>query len=173
MNIPVSVNLEEVHSIDIAEFQQVVAAYWQELMPHAPVIQDADRQIAYFKECFTWSGGNHHPHWALGAGRRVGFVSFAIDLDRHTASIDDFYVLPAERRHGFGSAMVQALYGHFDQLGIELIELNVRRDNPNALAFWEAQGFRVALYRLRQYRDPKTGTAFVGALSSDFAEQVS
>ena len=52
--------------------------------------------------------------------------------------------------------------------GVELIECNVRRDNPQALAFWEAQGFRIALYRLRQYRDPKRGTSYVGALSSDF-----
>ncbi|MBV7330555.1 hypothetical protein KFU94_20385 [Chloroflexi bacterium TSY] len=53
-------------------------------------------------------------------------------------------------------------------MGIEQIELNVRRDNPEALAFWQAQGFRIALYQMRQYRDPQTGQSFIGALSSDF-----
>ena len=51
---------------------------------------------------------------------------------------------------------------------MELVDLNARRDNPQALAFWAAQGFRIALYRLRQYPDPKTGEAYIGALSSDF-----
>jgi len=54
---------------------------------------------------------------------------------------------------------------------VQLIELNVRRDTPQALAFWESQGFRIASYRLHQYRDPKTGTSYIGALSSDFAEE--
>jgi ribosomal protein S18 acetylase RimI-like enzyme len=48
-------------------------------------------------------------------------------------------------------------------------ELTLRRDNPQALAFWEAQGFRIAHYLLRQYRDLQTGELFIGALSSDFA----
>jgi ribosomal protein S18 acetylase RimI-like enzyme len=60
------------------------------------------------------------------------------------------------------------LLSHLDRLGVEQIDLNVRHDSPAALAFWEAQGFGIAVYRMRQYRDPKTGTAFVGALSSDF-----
>jgi hypothetical protein len=37
------------------------------------------------------------------------------------------------------------------------------------LALWEAQGFRIAHYLLRQYRDPQTGELFIGTLSSDFA----
>ena len=52
--------------------------------------------------------------------------------------------------------------------GIRQLDLNVRRDNPNALSFWEAQGFGIAGYRLRMYRDPETGTAYKGVLSSDF-----
>lgn len=99
----------------------------------------------------------------------MGFVAYAVDEARKSASINDFYVVPEARRRGYGAAMVQAVYAQLDQLGVELVELNVRRDNPQALAFWEAQGFRIALYRLRQYRDPKTGKAYIGTLSSDFA----
>lgn len=46
----------------------------------------------------------------------------------------------------------------------------MRRDTPEALAFWEAQGFGIAGYRMRMYRDPKTGKAFKGVLSSDFED---
>jgi len=56
---------------------------------------------------------------------------------------------------------------------VERVDLDVRRDNPQALAFWQAQGFGIAAYRMRIYRDPDSGTvrssaaAYVGALSSD------
>jgi ribosomal protein S18 acetylase RimI-like enzyme len=168
MQNPVKVTLAQVKTADIPEFREMVAAYWQALMPHAPVIQDPDQREAYFRERFTWTGGNRHPHWALLAGQRIGFISFEVCEAKRSASVEDFYIVPAERRKGYGSAMMRALYDCLDMLGVELIELNVRRDNPAALVFWETQGFRIASYRLRQYRDPKTGTAFIGALSSDF-----
>jgi N-acetylglutamate synthase-like GNAT family acetyltransferase len=74
----------------------------------------------------------------------VGFVAYAVDEARKSASINGFYVVPEARRRAYGAAMVQAVYAQLDQLGVELVELNVRRDNPQALAFWEAQGFRIA-----------------------------
>lgn len=160
--------LERVSPEDIAEFQRMVEAYWQELMPLAAVIQDMEQRKVYFGKCFTWEAGNRHPFWAMIDGRKVGFISFEVSLENKSATVDDFYVALIERRKGYGAAMVRALYAHLDKLGIELIELHVRRDNPDALSFWEAQGFRIALHRLRQYRNPKTGTGFIGALSSDF-----
>ena len=96
-------------------------------------------------------------------------MAYAVDEAKNSARIDDFYVMPEARRQGYGSAMVKAVYAQLDRLRVELVELNVRRDNPQALAFWEVQGFRIALYRLRQFRDPKAGTSYIGALSSDFA----
>ena len=64
--------------------------------------------------------------------------------------------------------MVKWVFAHLDNMGVERIDLDVGRDNPEALSFWQAQGFGMAGYRRRQYRDPGSGTAFVGALSSDF-----
>jgi ribosomal protein S18 acetylase RimI-like enzyme len=161
--------LEKVPLTDIRDFRRIVEAYWQEVMPQSDVVKNPDRREAYFRECFTWAGGNRHPYWAVADGRSVGFVAYAVDAAKQSASIDDFYVVPEARRQGYGAAMVQALYAQLDMLGVALVELNVRRDNPHALAFWEAQGFRIALYRMRQYRDPKSGTLYIGALSSDFA----
>lgn len=162
-------HLEKVHLNDILDFRRIVKAYWQEVMPHSDVVNDPDRRETYFRECFTWAGGNRHPYWAVAEGRRVGFVAYAVDEAKKTASINDFYVMPQERRRGYGAAMVQAVYAQLDKRGIERVELDVRRDTPQALAFWEAQGFRIAQYRMRQYRDPKTGQSYIGALSSDFA----
>jgi ribosomal protein S18 acetylase RimI-like enzyme len=58
-----------------------------------------------------------------------------------------------------------------DDLGVEAIDLHVRRDNPAALQFWQAQGFMIGHYQLKQYRDPEKRVGFVGALSSDFTEE--
>lgn len=161
-------DLETVQLTDIHDFRRLVEAYWQEVMPQSDVVQNPERREAYFRECFTWAGGNRQPYWAVTDGRRVGFVVYTVDAAKHSADIHDFYVVPEARRQGYGAAMVQAAYAQLDRHGVKLVELNVRRDNPQALAFWEAQGFRIALHRLRQYRDPKTGTSYLGALSSDF-----
>ena len=97
----------------------------------------------------------------------MGFFAYDLSEDSKSVFIGNFYVVPRERRKGHGTAMVQWLFSHLDGLGVERIDLHVRRDNPGALAFWQAQGFGVADYRMRQYRDPERGTAYVGALSSD------
>ncbi len=162
------VTLGRISISEIEDFRRMAYDYWQELMPHAPVNRDDECRQAYFLKTFIWSEGNHHPFWALVDGRRVGFVSFEAGLEKKSAYVNDFYITPDERRKGYGAATVRALCNHFDALQIEMIELNVRRDNPRALAFWEAQGFRIGSYRMRQYRDPATHTGFIGALSSDF-----
>ena len=138
-------------------------------MPHADAVTDPLRRAAYFESQFAWAGDGRRLHWAVESREKVGFVSVSVDCAAHTAFIEDFYIFPAMRRKGHGRAAVQALYTQLDALGVTQVELNVRRDAPQALAFWEALGFRIASYRLRQYRDPAAHQSFVGALSSDFA----
>src|SRR5215216_4788504 len=130
------VSLERVSPADILDFRKRVEEYWEELMPYAAVIKDQKSREAYFRECFTWDGGNHHPHWAIADGQRVGFASFEVSPATKSATIASFYVFPNERRKGYGTALMQALYEQFDKLAVELVELNVRRDNPGALKFW-------------------------------------
>ncbi len=163
------VQLQRIQPTDRARFQQMVEAYWQEIMPGAAVIQTEERRLAYFQEEFPLDRDEHWIQWALTQKEPVGFVAVTLTAARKAAMIEDFYVLPTERRRGYGAAIIHALYQQLDSAGVELVELNVRRDTPQALAFWEAQGFRIALYRMRQYRDPAAGKSFVGALSSDFA----
>ena len=160
-------SIEKVDMEDLARFRKMVEAYWQELMPQASVLRDPGQREAYFQEQFAWEGGNNHPYWAMVDDCRVGFVAFEVSEEQKRAKVNNFYVVPEKRRQGYGTAMVQWLFSYLDGLGVERIDLDVRRDNPKALSFWQAQGFGVAGYRLRQYRDPESGTAFVGALSSD------
>lgn len=160
-------SVEKVNAADLVRFRRMVEAYWQELMPSASVVRTPERRCAYFEEQFAWDGGNNHPRWTVVDGEPLGFLAFEVFEIEKRASISNFYVVPGRRRRGYGTAMVQWLFSHLDSLGVERIDLNVRRDNPEGLAFWEAQGFGIAGYRLRQYRDPGSGTALPGALSSD------
>jgi ribosomal protein S18 acetylase RimI-like enzyme len=160
--------VEQVDPADAGAFREMAEAFWKELMPHADAIQTPARRDAYFRQAFGWDGEDDHPHWARVDGRRVGFLSFCTDVGQRRARVSNLYVVPEERRKGYGTAMVRWLCGHLDALGVERIDLDVRRDNPDALAFWRAQGYGVAGYRMRQYRDPVRGVAYEGALSSDF-----
>lgn len=160
--------LKKIKLDSFPNFKKMVVAYWQELMPHSDLIQSHEGRENYFQERFPVEDASLNLFWAVENGRKRGFVALSVNAAKHSAMIEDFFVLPDFRRQGHGSAMVKALSLEMDNLGIELIELTVRRDNPQSLAFWEAQGFRIALHRLRQYRDPKQGISYIGALSSDF-----
>lgn len=158
--------LSYVPNHELASCRPNLEAYWQELMPHADVIKDSASRDRYFQERFV--EGGFELYVALEGTKQVGLLAVAVDDAKQSAVIEDFYVFPQSRRRGCGRAMVAALYTLLDLRNITQVELYVRRDNPQALAFWEAVGFRIGSYRMRQYRDPKMGQSFVGALSSDF-----
>lgn len=160
--------LETVCDANVNEFQQMAYAYWQEIMPHSHVVKNEERLETYFQERFPLRKADLQLFFGVEDGLKIGFVAFETNEETHSAMIEDFFVVPATRRRGYGTAMVKAIFSKMNQLGMTLVELTVRRDTPEALAFWEAQGFRVALYRLRQYRDPVQGKAYIGGLSSDF-----
>ncbi len=136
-------------------------------MPFSDVANDSTRMDSYFEEQYRWDKGNHHPLWAVSLGIQVGFVTYEVQMKSQFARINDLYVSTNHRRKGYGAEIVRLVLCHFDELGVEQIDLNVRRDNPHALEFWQAQGFGIASFRLRMYRDPKSKTAYTGALSSD------
>ena len=151
--------IELVDPKDLAHFKAIAEAYWNEMMPKSPMLQDPDRKEANFQYCFAWDGGNRHPHWALVNGEPVGFMAFEVNTRERRAAIHDFYIRPSSRRQGYGTAMVAWLLAELDAHGVEQIDLNVRQDNPPSLAFfWQAQGFGIAGYRLRQLRNPEMGT---------------
>ena len=160
------INFKRVIPADQNRFRPLVEAYWLEIMPHADTVCTSDSRDSYFADRFPLSSTEPRVFWGLSEGSPVGFISFSISGTR--AEINDFYVVPAKRRRGIGTFLVKSTIEITDSLGIDRIDLNVRRDNPEALKFWEAQGFMIGHYELIQYRDPKKRVGFLGALSSDF-----
>ena len=160
------INFKRVIPADQNRFRPLVEAYWLEIMPHADTVCTSDSRDSYFADRFPLSSTEPGVFWGLSEGSPVGFISFSISGTR--AEINDFYVVPARRRRGIGTFLVKSTIEITDSLGVDRIDLNVRRDNPEALKFWEAQGFMIGHYELIQYRNPKKRVGFLGALSSDF-----
>lgn len=147
---------------------EMAVEYWAEIMPHARVVADSLQMEKYFESEFT--GSNRLFFWGASHGARVGFISYEVYGEKRSARIANIYVQGSFRHRHYGTRMVRSVLRRLDELGIEQIDLNVRRDNPIALAFWQSLGFGIAGHKLRMYRDPEKGIAFVGALSSDFAD---
>ena len=164
----VFIEFERVLPSDEDRFRPMVEAYWLETMPTADTVCASDRRDAYFADRFPLSSSGPRVFWGLSEGSPVGFAS--VSISGTNAKINDFYVVPSRRREGIGSFLVQTVTEITDSLGVDRIDLNVRRDNPNALKFWESQGFMIGHHELTQFRDPDERIGFRGALSSDFAE---
>lgn len=76
--------------------------------------------------------------------------------DGHRGWINYLAVDPAERRKGFGRAMMERAERALELLGCPKINLQVRRENPEAIIFYERIGFRedaVASFGKRLERD--------------------
>ena len=149
---------------DTRLLRRMADSYWDELMPTADTVCTPQARSAYFSERF--GDKSSQAYFAEVGDRVTGFIRTTVDGKR--ATITDFYVDRGERRKGVGRAMVRAVLAVFDGLGMEEVTLGVRRDTAGALAFWQANGFMIGHYELKQFRDPSTGRAFCGALSSDF-----
>jgi ribosomal protein S18 acetylase RimI-like enzyme len=135
------------------ELRTMAVAYWLELMPHAPVIQDPQRREGYFQNRFRFDTPESTLWWAMIDENRAGFarIDLALDHDGPWAEIQDFYVAEEWRGQGTGRAFAKCLVEWLRAHDVVRIDLHVRSDNPRALAFWQAVGFEMASYRLRTY----------------------
>jgi GNAT superfamily N-acetyltransferase len=135
------------------ELRELVDAYLVELMPRAPVVQDAHRRAGYFDSQFHFDAPDVKLWWAISGTSKIGFarIDLAADHDGLWANIRHFYIEEAWRRQGNGRAFAHCLVDWLRQQGVGRIDLHVRQDNPRALAFWNNVGFDLASYRLRRY----------------------
>lgn len=148
-----SVTIQAIREDERDALRAMAEAYWLELMPHAPVIQDPQWREAYFQSRFRFDAPESTLWWALIGENKVGFarVDLASDHDGCWAEIRDFYVAEAWRGQGNGRAFAQCLVEWLRENDVVRIDLHARSDNPRALAFWQAVGFELASYRLRTY----------------------
>ncbi len=89
--------------------------------------------------------------WIVADGERAGLMQVRTDerwLDptQAVAQISEFYVLPAFRRRGVGTAAVEALLEEHRGRGTVEVQADILRDNGPARAFWARLGFETMMY---------------------------
>ena len=108
-----TIALREITTEEQDELRAMVAAYWAELVPDAPVAHDPRRAAAYFAEHFRFGDDTVSLWWVLVDAAKVGFVR--VDRwsteDERGGFIRDFFIGPDVRRRGVGTAVVQAIRG--------------------------------------------------------------
>lgn len=84
----------------------------------------------------------------IATGRLVTLPGF-FEISRR-GHIQDVYVRPAFRRRGIGRKMVEEILTWMRRNRVNLIELTVATDNPEAIRFWEALGFSTYMVHMRK-----------------------
>jgi ribosomal protein S18 acetylase RimI-like enzyme len=79
------------------------------------------------------------------AGDAIGYLFlsyyFSLEFGGPTAFIDEFFIDPAHRGHGFGTKVILEVVEAARGLGIRAIQLEVERSNARAAALYTRLGF--------------------------------
>ena len=78
-----------------------------------------------------------------GEEQHIGYLWYKSDAERRSAYIYDFYLFPAFRGQGFGSASMKLLEEKLEHEGFIQITLRVAAENQQARHVYEANGFAV------------------------------
>ncbi len=75
------------------------------------------------------------------AGYLLAVFVFSLEHLGLTAEIDEFFVLPSQRGHGAGSALLQAAEAEFGRRRCTNVSLQLGRGNESARAFYRERGY--------------------------------
>ena len=96
-----------------------------------------------------------HCRIAEADGEAVGFytyyVGFDADFSLRTLFLPDVFVRPGARRAGIGRALMADAAEQARARGIELIVWSVWKKNPDAMAFYESLGAKLARDEIPTY----------------------
>ena len=88
---------------------------------------------------------------AVKDDRIIGFAGIHIILDE--GHITNIAITEAERGHGYGKALTQALLQYASDLGVQYVTLEVRENNEPAKALYKALGFFKVGVRKKYYEN--------------------
>ena len=86
-------------------------------------------------------------------GERLGYVMARISGEE--GEILNLAVLPKARRKGIARSLLDEALGSIAAAGVTEAYLEVRQSNGEAIALYQAQGFRPVGVRPDYYRDPR------------------
>ena len=116
--------------------EQAVAALWREVFPDAPPRNEPHanirRKLAVQRELFFV---------AVESGAVVGTAMGG--YDGHRGWVYGVAVSPGYRRRGIGATLMQRVEDELRRLGCPKLNLQIRSDNREAVAFYEGLGYRI------------------------------
>ncbi|MGD1866167.1 MAG: GNAT family N-acetyltransferase [Phormidesmis sp.] len=85
--------------------------------------------------------------WLIQAGKEtVGYIvltfSYRLEYRGRYAFLDELYVRESKRGRGIGTAALTFIQATCKQLGINKLQLEVKQNNPAALALYQRNGFQ-------------------------------
>lgn len=133
------------------EFFAMMRPYMRELDAFDPLGPESDADFAQRRRRTLDDMDDRELLWIVADDERAGLMQVRTDerwLDptQEVAQISEFYVLPAFRRRGVGSAAVEALLEEHRGRGTVEVQADILRDNAPARAFWARLGFETMMY---------------------------
>jgi ribosomal-protein-alanine acetyltransferase len=112
------------------------------------------------RACFgdAWGVLDECEHiWAV---QPDAFARWRILPEVHEAELLRIGVNPEARRRGLGRALLRHCQRELEQMGIEVLHLEVRVSNASARALYESEGWRYRGVRKAYYRDGETAALY-------------
>ena len=91
------------------------------------------------------------PHWgrvwladvdSIAVGYVVLSLGFSLELGGNDAYIDEMFVIPEQRGHGYGRALLEFAGTAAGELGVKAVHLEVDRSNESAQRLYASLGYR-------------------------------
>jgi ribosomal protein S18 acetylase RimI-like enzyme len=135
---------------DIPLVEQLAYDYNYQLDPQETKKEAVHRWIASVSD--EALAGRHYFWLAFAEERIAGFISFQIRtnpfMQETYGFIEDMYIVPSLRRHGYAKDLVSAAITELARHGATKIQLDVLVNNKQALAFWQKLGLALHHYVL-------------------------
>ncbi len=146
------VRFEPFAQSDLLAWQAMLRDYLLEHDPHSNPAQYWDRE--FFDACLAGLAAGTHLIWlARKDDEAIGFSLARLEPAWYRKSIrmgtvEEFYVAPAHRRTGIGSALAARTVEALRAGGATSISASVLQANLGALLFWQRAGFSIEAYHL-------------------------
>ena len=148
MNDLTFIQLRRGHEEDRRRFESLMVPYFRELDRHQGRHTDPEFLRNVTRSILSMQGPHdRHLELCYDGDSLVGFWYGKVDHPEHKGFIKpgygyimEFYVIPAYRRQGYGTAMFRRLHGLFASHGVKRLYLTA--DPVTGKPFWEWIGFQ-------------------------------
>lgn len=85
-------------------------------------------------------------------GQMAGFIWVAVRMDLQGAygSVDQVYLKPSYRRHGYGELLMRAADEYIEKQGLKTARLYVTRENYDAVNLYRRLGYDITRYEMER-----------------------